>query len=698
MSLDSRAFSRSLRSDTAIRILFKDLLKGEKEGIQLTPFTGQGAERKGLPKGPVRFFPFKDRVLAGTDSGLFRPRIGSKGSLHWKPDTSFGCLFGKCSGGGSDQVRLVFRLKEGHNGSVWIASPKVHRLTPQPNGGYRIDSIPFSGMNLGAVRTIYPDSSGITWIGGDNGVVRYDPSIEKDFDRDYSCHIKKVSATLPDTAEEITDSLLFGGFYRKPAPNDPLLPWKRSQDQPEAYVPELPYELNGLTFRFGAPYFERQEELRYSYRLDGFKEGWSEWTKEVRKEYTNLPEGTYTFKVKAKNVYGVESSMDEYRFRILPPWYRTWTAYGGYSVAGLGFIWLLLWLNSRRLIAQKQRLEKIVRERTKEIQEEKKEVERQKERVEEQQQETEKQREEAEKQRDLAEERRSKIEEAHQEITRSIEYAQKIQYALLQSEEYVSPHLPGHFILFKPQSQVSGDFYWAREHKAHLYVAAVDCTGHGVPGAFMSMLGISQLNEIMATDELLTPGAILTELRERVVRELSGSEFGETAKDGMDAALLRIPLDEEGTKTIAFAGAQNPLYLVRKGIAEKDPRSLLEDLSGLGINERLKPFKKSSDGIEIKGDPIPVGYDEYASGDFTTVSLQLQKGDMLYIFSDGYADQFGGPKGKKFRYGPFKELMTRIHEQALEDQKEELDRTFEEWKEESEQEQIDDVVVIGIRI
>ncbi|MFB6258785.1 MAG: SpoIIE family protein phosphatase, partial [Flavobacteriales bacterium] len=354
-------------------------------------------------------------------------------------------------------------------------------------------------------------------------------------------------------------------------------------------------------------------------------------------------------------------------------------------------------LNGRRLAAQKRRLEKIVDERTREIQEQKEELQEKNEDLEGANKTISQQKEEVEK-------AHAELSEAHQEITDSIDYAQKIQHALLQNEEYISDHLPEHFLLFKPQAQVSGDFYWARQKNGFLYLAAVDCTGHGVPGAFMSMLGVSLLNEIMSSEELLSPGEVLTRLRKRVVRELSGSDPEGGAKDGMDAAMVRIPLGnsssdpnskgDEGIQ-VQFAGAQNPLYVIRKGIGQ-DPTDP-EDLSGLS-EKRLKPFKKSPDGIEIKGDPMPVGYDEHAKGDFSTIDLQLRKGDMLYIFSDGYADQFGGPKGKKFRYGPFKELLIRVHENPLEEQKKELDRVFRDWKQESRQEQIDDVLVMGISL
>ncbi len=704
LGLDTALLSDILRSDDHRTFRYEEL--SQEKAIELDPFTGKGAGRKGLPEGPTKFFPFRDRVIAATDSGLYRPLRDPKDNLHWNPDSSLGCLFGKCSDERKGKVQGVFCLKEAEDGSIWIqGAGRTYHLIPKANGGYRIDSLPFKGMNLGTVRAFHFDRGGITWMGGDNGLVRYEEDLEKDFRRPYRCFIRRVSVPLQHPGAKKRDSMLFGGFYRKPALDDSLLGWKRVVEQPDAYVPSLPYSMNGLTFRYAAPYYEEQKKVEYSHFLEGFDEGWSQWKKETRKEYTNLPEGNYTFKVKAKNVYGVESKVAEYRFRILPPWYRTWTAYGGYTIAGIGFIWLIVRLNSRRLVAQKERLERTVEERTKEIQEEKAKVEKQQKETEKQREEAEKQKQEVErknealeeankiisKQKEEVKEQKERVEEAHEEITQSIDYAQKIQYALLQSEEHVSPHLPDHFILFKPQSQVSGDFYWAREHKGHLYIAAVDCTGHGVPGAFMSMLGISQLNEIMSTDELLTPGQILTDLRNRVVKELSGSTAGETAKDGMDAALLRIPLNNKETKEVVFAGAQNPLYVARKGIG---------DVGATHVSpaDRMKPFKKSSNGIEVKGDPMPVGYDEHASGDFTTVSLQVREGDMLYMFSDGYADQFGGPKGKKFRYGPFKKLLAELHEKPVEEQKRELDRVFEEWKAESQQEQIDDVVVVGVRV
>ncbi|MFB6258610.1 MAG: SpoIIE family protein phosphatase [Flavobacteriales bacterium] len=701
------------------KIPFSELLKKKgPKGIRARHFKDEG-----LPPGEIYFYRMKGKVVVGTDSGLYRlrytPRVErvkeDSGADFFVPDGSLGDRFDPRKPKGSKEKEL-FRLREGVGGSIWIQSG-AHplRLTSRSEGGYRRDSLAFLGMGLGTIRGIHPTKEGVTWMAGDKGLLRYDGTIKRNFARSYSARIDKVHLSLPKKKagrrSEKEDSLLFGGFYRVSAAGDSFLPWKRGYEQPAERIPTLPYRLNALSFRFSASFYEEPQANKFSYKLEGFDENWSAWEKKAVKEYTSLPEGSYEFRVKARNIYGIESRVDRFRFRISPPWYRTWTAYTGYSIAGISFLWLLVWLNSQRLLAQKRKLERTVEERTQEIR-------KQKEKVEEQQKET-------EKQKEKVEEQKERVEEAHKEITQSIDYAQKIQFALLRSDEQIGSHLPDHFILFKPQSQVSGDFYWIKEHKGSFYIAAVDCTGHGVPGAFMSMLGISQLNEIMNTDAEPTPGAILTELRERVVRELSGSDPKSAAKDGMDAALVKIPIShsnsnskgqkggghfveqgEEEEVQVEFAGAQNPLYVIRKGIAE-DPPSVSMEYHGGGREDHggpdqdprpFKPFKKTSHGIEIKGDAQPVGYDEYARNAFTTVNLQLRKGDMLYFFSDGYADQFGGPKGKKFRYGPFKQLLVKLHDSPLEEQKRKLDSAFEDWKRESNQEQIDDVVVIGVQL
>ncbi|MGE0560890.1 MAG: tetratricopeptide repeat protein [Flavobacteriales bacterium] len=258
---------------------------------------------------------------------------------------------------------------------------------------------------------------------------------------------------------------------------------------------------------------------------------------------------------------------------------------------------------------------------------------------------------------------KTQLEVKNKEVMDSINYAKRIQDALLKSEEHESQHLPPHFIFFKPKDIVSGDFYWALEKDNHLYLAVADCTGHGVPGAFLTMLGNSFLNEINAVDVLLKPAEILNLLRKKVIIELNqtGKE-GETT-DGMDISLIRLNLR---TKELQWAGANNPLYII-----------------------------KNDNFLEIKPDKQPIGYN-YKMSDFTNHEVEINKGDYIFIFTDGYADQFGGPKGKKYKYNTLKEKLLSIYMKPLHEQKQIFAHEFEQWK--GNLQQVDDVCMIGLRI
>lgn len=253
--------------------------------------------------------------------------------------------------------------------------------------------------------------------------------------------------------------------------------------------------------------------------------------------------------------------------------------------------------------------------------------------------------------------------EKHRLITSSIHYAKTIQNAMLQGEEHVNKQLPDHFVFFRPKDVVSGDFYWSKIVGDYCYFAAVDCTGHGVPGGFMSVLGISLLNDILFDHDLLSPAEVLDKLDARVIHELGQSDKEGSSKDGMDISLCRINLK---TLELVWAGAHNPLYVYRSG-------ELIE----------LKPNKQ------------PIGYFEYGKP-FDNQFLQLQKDDMIYSSTDGYPDQFGGDRGKKFKSSGFKNLLSRIQLLSTIEQKKYLERHFTEWK--GENEQVDDACVIGMRI
>jgi serine phosphatase RsbU (regulator of sigma subunit)/tetratricopeptide (TPR) repeat protein len=256
------------------------------------------------------------------------------------------------------------------------------------------------------------------------------------------------------------------------------------------------------------------------------------------------------------------------------------------------------------------------------------------------------------------------IEQKNQAITDSIQYASRIQTAVLPPISFLSDWGIENFILYKPKDIVSGDFYWGVRKNNKIILAAGDCTGHGVPGAFMSMLGHAFLDEIVNTREPENAAAILDMLRDEIINALKQKGMTGEARDGMDISLVIL---DPRTGRLDYAGANNPLYLIRDGKM-----------------------------VRYIADRMPIGIHFISFTPFTNQVVEIKKGDYLYIFSDGYADQFGGPKGKKFMYKPFQDLLLRNHSKPMELQKEILDNTFEKWK--NDREQVDDVLVIGIRI
>jgi len=277
------------------------------------------------------------------------------------------------------------------------------------------------------------------------------------------------------------------------------------------------------------------------------------------------------------------------------------------------------------------------------------------------------------------------LEEKNKEITDSISYAKRIQDAYLPPRELFNIVLPKAFLLFKPKDIVSGDFYWFHEVESSklkvqssLLFAAADCTGHGVPGAIMSVICCNALNEVVKKKNVLQPDLILNEVRD-VVTSAFKKEGNVTQKDGMDIALVRLIPNKTGV-TLQFAGANNPLWVI-KGRGTGDGGQWTRD-----GGQQL---------IEIKADKQPIGQYEVMSP-FTLHELELQKGDTIYSFSDGYADQFGGEHGKKFKYKPLKDLLLSIQDKSMPEQHNILVKAFDDWK--KEHEQIDDVCMIGVRV
>lgn len=255
------------------------------------------------------------------------------------------------------------------------------------------------------------------------------------------------------------------------------------------------------------------------------------------------------------------------------------------------------------------------------------------------------------------------IEEKNKEIVDSINYALRLQKAIIPTQAKVKEAFPNSLVYFKPKDIVSGDFYWMNENKGKVIIGAIDCTGHGVPGAIVSVVGANGLNRCVKEFNLVEPADILDRLSTLVQETFESGE--DKVKDGMDGALLAF--DSKNNK-VSYSGAHNPLWIIRKGADEIE---------------------------EIKANKQPIGNFEFAQ-EFTNHEIQLQKGDTLFIFSDGYVDQFGGPRGKKFKYKSLKKLLLDHKSETMDELYLTLDKSFKDWK--GDLEQLDDVCVIGIRV
>jgi serine phosphatase RsbU (regulator of sigma subunit) len=272
-----------------------------------------------------------------------------------------------------------------------------------------------------------------------------------------------------------------------------------------------------------------------------------------------------------------------------------------------------------------------------------------------------------EKQSQELKEQREELMLQKEEIISSINYAKKIQSAILPPEVYINELLNENFVLYLPKDIISGDFYWIKQIKNNIILASADCTGHGVPAAFMSMLGISCLNEIVQSKEFTNANEILNELRKEIKHSLRQTGKKEEMRDGMDIALCVI---DSKNNVMQYSGAHNPLYII----------------SNNG-NSEIK---------EIKADPMPVGIHFLGDKSFTNHEVQLEIGDTFYIFSDGFIDQIGGENNHRFTSERFKKLLVTIYDQPLYEQKEILEKTLKDWM--GANPQTDDILVIGARV
>ncbi len=613
------------------------------------PHTIDSAQGLPVSGSDFKVLEIEGDIVFATAKGLFY-YLDNVDSV--KPFYKFGTQY-------SNQDYGVFNIQP-ENGNYWVSlySNKLNKGIWQgivkfykKDGKYLVDDGFSKPIPQKAVLAMFNDSN-YFWLANEKGLYTFDKLKQKNYHQAFNINI--LSVTTAD------DSVLFAGTFNEHSGSGILI----GSVQPAYAIPELKYKYNQITFEYAASFFEQEENTLYSYRLIGLSDKWSKWSNETKFPFTNLSPGDYRFEVQAKNIYGTLSNVATYEFTILPPWYRTILAYILFVIAASALVWLIVKLNIKRLQMEKERLEGIVAERTTEIRMKNVELEQQKEEIM-------AQRDEIEEQRDRVTLQKEQIEEQKKSITDSIHYASRIQAALLPPEHVLDELLPEYFIIFRPRDIVSGDFYWTTKKSNKTILVAADCTGHGVPGAFMSMLGISYLNEIMNKYHHLSANQILDELRESVKKSLRQTGKDDEAKDGMDMALCILDYEN---MNMEYAGAYNSLLLIR--------------------DDQI---------IKYEADRMPIGIYHKEKGGFTNHIIEIRKGDNFYIFSDGYVDQFGGEQGTKLMSKRFKDLLLQHHQKPVAEQKKALEDFLERWQsfENASGEtykQLDDILVIGLKI
>ncbi len=398
----------------------------------------------------------------------------------------------------------------------------------------------------------------------------------------------------------------------------------------------LSHDQNNLIFEICSDQLFTPLPNKFKYKLEGKEDKWIDHETSNKIIFQNLFPGTYTLSVKCINLYHVESETVSVVFTINKPFWKTWW-FILLSLAASAFL-LFKFIKQREKSLEKKKveLENTIAERTREVVLKAEEIQEQKE----------------------------IIEEKQKELTDSIIYAKRIQNALLAGKTLLDKHLANYFIYFNPKDIVSGDFYWATEFNGKFYFIVADSTGHGVPGAFMSLLNINFLNEAINEKQITEPGLILDYVRNRLIQNLSEDGSAEGGKDGMDCSLICF---DHKTNSLKYACANNPIAIIRNG-----------------------------EIIELNADRMPVGKSPKENISFSTQAFNVISGDLIYVITDGYADQFGGEKGKKLKYKYLKEILLRNSKHTMSQQRLSLKTEFENWK--GNLEQVDDVCIIGIHL
>jgi len=493
-------------------------------------------------------------------------------------------------------------------------------------------------------KAIDKNMAGLIFIGSLNGLIIYNKTEEKS------------NLTLPKV--QLTSIKL---FFK-------TVDWNKSEycqgTQKWFTLPKdlvLPPNQNHLTFEFISINLKPQIETYFQWKLSPRDKNWSPPTTNTEITLSDLPSGNYTFQIRTYSKNGI-SKINSYKFKIKTPIQKTLWFISLILLIIAGLIMLSMKLRTKKLLKDKQLLEKEVKKRTIQLLEEKEVVMNMNEQIL-------LQTEELEAQKNSVYEINELLENRNKDITDSINYAKTIQSAVLGPKDSIREVFKKSFVFYLPKDIVSGDFYWFSKEKNIAFVAAADCTGHGIPGAFMSIIGHSLIKEILNGNNDITASEVLTKLDKGVVEALSLHKKDSYTKDGMDVALCKIDFNKN---QINFSGAKRPFYFLKKNAEEI---------------------------TTIRGNRIGIGDDIFIKKkhEYTDNFIDFNEGDRFYIFSDGFIDQFGGGNDKKFLASRFRKLLFLLKDKKIEQQEKELHNVFKRWKGENK-EQADDILVIGIEL
>lgn len=550
---------------------------------------------------------------------------------------------------------VVQSILEDFDGNIWLgtrfgisclpSAQKKHVETAIDDG---IAAVPqlrvytyddgLAGMGVNGGRTMAQAADGRIWMAANDRVMIYDPAADRTDTIRPNAQItglmlfnEKVDwaalASHPDTSLQLSNGV--------PVSRVQMTGRSRWYGIPEGL--SLSYRNSNITFSYIGISTFRPKKVRYRHRLDGLESDWGPVTDRTEATYGNLAPGTYTFRVKAMSSEGLWGNEQTYTFTIRPPWWLTWWAYVSYVVlAVVAFGGYVKW-RERNLLDRQRDLEHTVYQRTAELHQEK----------------------------DLVQEQKELVEQKNREILDSIAYAQRIQRTILPSARSVEDLLGDAFTLYLPKDIVAGDFYWLEqvESDQKVYLAVCDCTGHGVPGALVSLLCHNALNRAVHQHGMRSPATILDMTSQLVINDLNrNTGTSDEVKDGMDASVCAY---QRATRTLHWAGANNSLFIVRDGAL-----------------------------TEVKGDKQPVGH-HIRRIPYTEHSFDLRPGDMVYMTTDGFADQFGGPDDRKFQRSRLREMFVSISVMPIQQQRASLIESFTSWR--GANEQLDDVTVVGFR-